>query len=63
MLTLKGKQNDRITAKEFPTFPTGCEYFCQKNTWMDKGAMLESVQKFSKHSLQQHQGILFHYLC
>ena len=26
---------------ETPMFPTGYEYFCQENAWMDEGAMLE----------------------
>ena len=48
MLIFKGKQNGRIAAKEFPTFPTGCEYCCQKNAWMDESAMLEWVKKKTK---------------
>ena len=63
VLIIKGEPNNRITAKEFPMFPTGWEYFYQENTWMDEGAMLEKVEKFSSHSLQQHQKILFHCSC
>ena len=28
--------------------PTGCEYFCQENAWMDKCAMLEWGEKIFK---------------
>ena len=63
MLIFKGKQYGRIAAKEFPTFPTSCEYFCQQNAGMDKGEMFEWVEKFSNHLLQLHQKILFHCLC
>ena len=48
MLIFKGKQNGRITANEFPMFPTGCEYFCRENAWMDEGAMIEWVEKILK---------------
>ena len=55
MLIFKGKHNGRFAAKEFPMFPTGCEYFYQENAWMDEGALLEWVEKFSNYLLQQHQ--------
>ena len=45
MLIFKGEQNCRIVAKEFPTFPTGCEYFCHENVWTDEGSLLEWVEK------------------
>ena len=48
MMIFKGKQNGRIAAKEFPTFPTGCEYFCQENALVNKGAMLKQVEKIFK---------------
>ena len=48
ILILNGKQNNRIAEKELPTFPTECEYFCQENTWLDKSAMLEWVEKVFK---------------
>ena len=41
MLIFRGKQNGRIATKEFPTIPTGCEYCCQENAWMNEGTMLE----------------------
>ena len=41
MLIFKVKENSRIAAKEFPTFPTGHEYFCGENALKDEGAMLE----------------------
>ena len=43
-----GKQNGRIAAKECPTFPTGCGYFCQENAWMDGDAMLEWIENILK---------------
>ena len=48
MLIFKGKQNGRIATEEFPMFPTGCEYFCQENAWIDGGAMLQWVKKILK---------------
>ena len=60
MLIFKNKQNDRVAAKECQTFPTGYEYFWQENVWMDEGAMLEWVEKFSNYSLHQLQKMFFH---
>ena len=35
MLIFKGKQNGSFAAKEFSTFPTGCEYFVRRmHGWM-----------------------------
>ena len=44
----KDKQNTRIAAKEFPTFLMSCEYFCQKNAWMDEDTILEWVENIFK---------------
>ena len=49
MLIIKTKQNGRIAVKEFPTFPTGFEYYCQENAWMDKGA----IQEWDEKNLKQ----------
>ena len=38
MLIFKGKQKSRLL--QMTMYPTGCEYFCQENAWMDKGAMI-----------------------
>ena len=48
MLIFNDEKNGRIAAKEFPMFPTNCEYFCQDNAWMEKGAMLEWVENILK---------------
>ena len=47
-LIFKGKENVRIAAKEFWTFPPGCKYSCPKNAWMDKGAILEWAERILK---------------
>ena len=43
MMIFKGKQNGRISAKEFSTFSTSCEYFLQENAWIYESAMLAQV--------------------
>ena len=48
MLIFKGKQNGRTASKDFLAYPTDCEYFCQKNAWIDKGTMIGWVEKILK---------------
>ena len=48
MLIFKGTQNSQIAKNEFPNFPPGCKYYCQKIAWIDERVMIEWVENIFK---------------